>query len=55
MTVSPAPAKPGFFKRWYATAATVVVWASSPDGRKELGAAVAAVTAVYVALHRAGV
>lgn len=30
-------------------------WALSPEGRKDIGSAVAAVTAVYVALHRAGI
>lgn len=30
-------------------------WVLSAEGRKDLGAAVAAVTAVYVVLHRAGV
>ena len=34
---------------------TTYVWVLSPDGRKDLGALVAVVTAIYTALHRAGV
>ena len=34
---------------------TAFLWAKSPEGRKDLGAAVAALTALYTALHRAGV
>lgn len=30
-------------------------WALSPEGRKDLGAFVAAATAIYTAIHRAGV
>lgn len=30
------------------------LWCASPAGRKDIGAAVAAVTAIYTALHRAG-
>lgn len=30
-------------------------WASSTEGRKDLGALVGVVTAIYTALHRAGV
>lgn len=33
----------------------VLVWCASPEGRKDIGAAVAALTAIYTALHRAGV
>lgn len=33
----------------------VLNWATSPEGRKDLGALVAVVTGIYVALHRAGV
>lgn len=32
-----------------------LAWAASPEGRKDIGAAIAAVTAIYTALHRAGV
>ena len=32
-----------------------VRWCLSTEGRKDLGAAIAAVTAIYTALHRAGV
>ena len=38
---------------WRAVRA-VVVWAFSPAGRKDLGAVIATVTAVYTAFHRAG-
>ena len=30
-------------------------WCASPEGRKDLGALVGIVTAIYTALHRAGV
>lgn len=30
-------------------------WVLSPEGRKDLGALVAVLTAIYTALHRAGV
>jgi hypothetical protein len=30
-------------------------WSRSPEGRKDLGALVAVVVAIYTALHRAGV
>jgi hypothetical protein len=33
----------------------VVAWCLSPEGRKDLGALVGIVTAIYTALHRAGV
>lgn len=33
----------------------LVAWAVTNEGRTDLGAAVAALTAVYTALHRAGV
>lgn len=42
-------------KKISAKVAVVAVWSISPSGRKDLGAVVAAVTAVYTALHRAGV
>lgn len=32
-----------------------VAWARSAEGRKDIGAAIAALTALYTALHRAGV
>jgi hypothetical protein len=32
-----------------------LVWARSPEGRKDLGALVAVLTAIYTALHRAGI
>ena len=32
-----------------------LVWCMSPEGRKDLGALVAAATAIYTAIHRAGV
>ena len=32
-----------------------LLWTRSPEGRKDLGALVALVTAIYTALHRAGV
>lgn len=36
-------------------ATAALTWALSPTGRKDLGAVIAAATAVYTALHRAGV
>lgn len=33
----------------------LVVWCVSAEGRKDLGALVGVVTALYTALHRAGV
>lgn len=42
-------------KKVYAKLTVVALWALSPTGRKDLGAAIAAVTAIYTALHRAGV
>lgn len=33
----------------------IVAFALSPEGRKDLGALVAVATAIYTALHRAGV
>lgn len=32
-----------------------IAWVGSPDGRKDIGAAVAVITAAYTGLHRAGV
>lgn len=52
---APAPAAPGFLARVFAKARTLLVWARSPEGRKDIGALVAAATALYTALHRAGV
>lgn len=48
-TVAPAPTpkKSSFIVRLFA-------WASQPSTRKDIGALVAAVTALYVAGHRAG-
>ena len=34
---------------------SAVAWAWSPAGRKDLGALIGVVTAIYTALHRAGV
>lgn len=36
-------------------ASALIVFAFSPEGRKDIGSAIALVTAVYVGLHRAGV
>lgn len=33
----------------------LIAWVISADGRKDIGAAVAACEAVYLSLHRAGV
>ena len=49
MTVAPTP-KLSLAQKL----AAAVRWAFSPAGRKDAGALIAAVTAVYVALHRAG-
>lgn len=48
---APAPAKPSFAARALAFAA----WVRSPDGRRDIGAAVGLATAVYTGLHKAGV
>lgn len=32
-----------------------LAWVVSPEGRKDVGLVIASVTAVYTALHRAGV
>lgn len=42
-------------KKLAAKALTAYAWALSPEGRKDLGALVAIVTAIYTSLHRAGV
>lgn len=47
---TPAPAKVS----WLAKVKAAVAWAGSPSGRKDIGAAVAAVTAIYTVIHRAG-
>lgn len=52
-TKSPVP-KPSRLKGLTVKLAAVFVWASSPEGRKDIGAAVAAFTAIYTAVHRAG-
>lgn len=49
--VPAAPAKPSLWGRVLA----VVAWARTPKGRHDLAGLVAAATAVYTALHRAGV
>ena len=48
---TPTPKVPSLKQR----AVQAAVWCLSPTGRKDLGAVIAAVTAVYTALHRAGV
>ena len=50
MTVAPTK-RPSVFSRVLA----VYKWASQPTTRKDIGAVVAAVTALYVAGHRAGI
>jgi hypothetical protein len=50
--ISPAPAPK---KSIVSRALEAVAWARSGDGRKDIGAFVAVVTAIYTALHRAGV
>lgn len=45
----------GDMKRYLTKAATAAKWVASPEGRKDVGALVAIVTAIYTALHRAGV
>jgi hypothetical protein len=42
-------------KKFMGKARLAVVWARSPEGRKDIGAFIAIVTAIYTALHRAGV
>lgn len=34
--------------------AAAFAWATGPEGRKDLGALIALITGIYVALHRAG-
>lgn len=59
MTVSPtppvAPAASSTWKRVTAKITAAVLFARSAEGRKDLGALVAVATALYTALHRAGV
>ena len=52
MAVTPAPKKPK--PSLVSRVLGVYTWVTSPDGRKDVGALVAAVTALYVAGHRAG-
>jgi hypothetical protein len=47
---APAPAKPGIISKILSVAA----WSKSPEGRKDIGALIAACTAIYVAGHRLG-
>ena len=42
-------------KKLYALAKRALLFAASPTGRKDIGALIAAATAIYTALHRAGV
>lgn len=45
-----APKGPSLLTR----ALNALAWAKSPEGRKDIGAVIAAATAVYTALHRSG-
>jgi len=47
--------KEGHMKKYLGKVVAAFVWAQSPTGRKDLGAFIAAATAIYTALHRAGV
>lgn len=47
--------KEGEVKKYLHKLAVAYAWAVSPEGRRDLGAAVAAAVAIYTALHRAGV
>lgn len=49
----PATAAPKRSLRQRASAA--LAWAASPKGRHDIAGAVAVVTAIYTALHRAGI
>lgn len=40
-------------RKYLAKALAVYAWAKTPKGRADIGAAVASVTAIYTALHRA--
>ena len=42
-------------KKYLDKAVVALVWSRSPEGRKDIGAAIAIATAIYTALHRAGV
>ena len=42
-------------KKVAAKAVRLLVWARTPEGRKDLGALVGVLTAIYTAIHRAGV
>jgi hypothetical protein len=42
-------------KKYLAKAAAAAKWVASPEGRKDIGALVGVLTAIYTALHRAGV
>lgn len=50
----PVPAAPARLSLWGRVLAAAA-WARSPKGRHDLAGLVAAATAVYTALHRAGV
>lgn len=55
-TPTPAPAPgPSRFKSFAAKLAAAWAWTRSPEGRKDIGAALALATAIYQGLHRAGV
>jgi hypothetical protein len=47
--------KEGIVKKLLNKLAAALSWATSPEGRRDLGAIVAAAVAIYTALHRAGV
>ena len=53
----PAPVIPGPVAKpsRLAKVVALVTWARSAEGRKDIGAAIAVATAIYTALHRAGV
>lgn len=41
--------------KYVTKAVAAITWAFSPEGRKDFGALIAVVTAIYTALHQAGV
>lgn len=52
-SLAPTPAPAG--KSLVSRLTAAVAWAFSPEGRKDLGAAIGIATGIYTALHRSGV